>query len=518
MNYLATRKSGAESQQMTGIFGHYSYSYKQDIYSQVLVIPDFINAGNVSQTQNYTITLWNTTENELPLDSILEIGTEGMLLNGNAAGNLDSNEFRQYDLEISSQGPSVVDAKYIFNLGTYSRELKIVGSRVILFDFDINWRQLPKESFSHYTDVRISYDGTEYRHNLTENPRMLLQYYYTLTDEERMRLDGYLYAWADKVFLVPIYSQLTNLISSVNSGTANADVNITNTDIQSGMSILFKDKEKQQIMNVKSIFGNTLTFENNFEHDFDVNCFIIPLCQAFIGSQSRTSHQTDNLTEMVATFDIQDNTMLTITNNIDGFKEYNGLKLLTQEPNRRITINRAYARLVDVVDYGSGVRKRISKDKKPAMVFNYTFDCIGKDEINKTKAFFNNMKGMTDEFLVSTFTSDIKLAKPVLSTETTLVIENTGVGTFYLNNEQKSLILFRLNDGTEIVRKVINVLYNSETKESLIIDEPLGLDLNSDAVSIQFLSNARFNADTIEFEYETDEYARATTEIRVLRG
>lgn len=520
-NYLATSSGQASDRTQNNVDGVYNYSYKQDIYSQILVIPEQINAGNVSQTTTFKVVLWNTTDSVQKLTSISEVGTTGMLLTGKGTGDMSPNSHFDYTLDLTTQGPAFIDAKYHFNFESgVSDSFAVTGSRVVLFDFDINWRQLPKESFSHYTDVRVAYDGTEYRHNLTENPRFQMQYYYTLTDEERMRLDGLLYSWADKIFLVPIYSQLTNITSDIKAGDRNADIKLENTDIQVGMSLYIGNNKKDgEIVNVKQVFNDIVTFDNSIEKDYKNGTFVTPLCQAYINSQSKTSSQNNEITEIIANFDVQDNTILTITDSVDNFEEYDGMKILTQEPNRQITIDRSYARLVDVVDYGSGVRSRVSKDKKPAVVFNYTFDCIGKKEINNVKSFFNNMRGMTDEFLVSTFSNDMKLARNISAGENTLIIKNTGVGTYYLNNAQKSMIIFYLSDGTKEIRKIVNVLYNTEETERLVIDSPLNRDLNvQDIQSIQFLSHARFNSDSIEFEYETDEYARANTEIRILRG
>lgn len=495
------------------------YSHKQDIYSQIFVLPDYINVGNVSQDTTYNVVLWNAKETQETLNSITETGTDGILLTGIESGLINSNAYITYSVEVTTLGPSVIDATYTFNMdsGTTST-LSIEGSRVVLFGFDVNWSQLPKESYSHYTDVRIAYDGTEYRHNLTENPRMMLEYYYTLDDADRMKLDGLLYSWADKIFLVPIYSQLTKTSNAITAGDTSVQIELENTDIQEGMSLLFGNIKDNVINVVTGVINNVVTFNTAFSKDFPENTYVTPLCQSYINSESNTAHQTQNLTEMLATFTIKDDTILTITNSIDNFEEYQGLKVLTDEPNRRVTINRAYSRLTDIIDYGSGVRARVTKDKKPAVVFNYTFDCIGKNEISNIKAFFNNMRGMADEFLVSTFTADMKLAEPIGATDTTLVIENTGVGTYYFNNNQKDHVIFYLSDGTTEIRQIINVLGNDNNTERLIIDSPFNKNLDISQVnSIQFLSNARFNSDTIQFEYETDEYARATIEIRILR-
>ena len=519
-NYVATFVNASDQRTVIGTEGHYSYSYKQDIYSQIFIIPYNIDAGNVSQNTVYRAVLWNATEQTQTLNSITEVGTQGILLRGNPSGDVVPNGYFDYDVEVTTSGPSIIDANYSFNFDNFSSELTVVGSRVVLFGFDINWVSPPKEVFSHYTDVRISYDGTEFRHNLTDNARMQLQYYYTLNDVDRMKLDGLLYSWADKVFLVPIYSQITYTIDPIVSGQNSARITLENTDIQEGMSILIgKNQEVGQIANVKEIIGDVVFFENEISKDFDANEFVIPLCQAYIGSTSSTSHQTDNLTEMTAIFDIKDDTMLTITNNIDNFEEYEGMKILTQEPNRRITINRDYARLVDVVDYGSGVRARVSKDKKPAIVFNYTFECIGKTEINNLKAFFNNMLGMTEEFLVSSFTTDLQLADNIGQTETTLLVKNSGAGSYYLDEDQRSLIVIYLKNGQKFIREIINILGDTEDTEKVVIQQSLGQNVSIDEVnSIQFLSHARFNSDSLQFDFETDEYATASTEIRILRG
>lgn len=494
----------------------------ENLFHQIIISPSELNLGNLSGDKIEKITLWNNTSYRAELFNINGINVEGLILTGLQSGILYPNSSVEYILEIPKSGESVIDSIFEFNFlnSDHNVSLSVTGSRLVLFDFDINWKTSnpPKEYYSHNTDIAISYSGKEQRVNISENPRFKFEYFYTLFDQERIEAENLIYSLGDQKIQVPIYFQRSYLTEDIEIGDKEIKIDNSYNIIQEGTSILIKDNNNKSVLKVKSIINDIIEIEDNLIYSFKKDSVVIPLINCYLNNNIAFNYINNNIAEFLLTFDVEDSDFNNINNNIDNFEQYNGLKLITRKPTRDIKFTKTFERQFEDMDYGYGIRKRIEKDKTPAILFNYKFSLFGKKEISEMKALFNNLKGRFNEFYIDSLSNDLILNSDITAEQLSLVIEDNGQIS---NNENiiKKIIRIELNNGEVYIREILNYSKTLNDKISILINNSLGVDISkNDIANIQYLSNARFNNDTLNIEHITDDYAEVSIDIRILRN
>ena len=492
------------------------------LFGQVISTPAIVNIGELSGEYIDYIQLWNASGSTININNISGVGTTGITLDGLQNGVINNNNILNYTLTVSTDGPKDIDGTFTYNFteSQFNTNLQVLGSRISTFDFDLNWEsgKTPKEYYSHVTDIAVSYSGKEQRVNITEDPRLKIEYSYNFIGRERIKAENIIYNVGDQKILIPIHHQKTKLLAPVNIGDNTAEMYTEDNLMQIGTSIFVKEGLDKNTMKITNITGTTVTFENQFSKNFGLNAVATPVMLCYLNNNIAFNYKTNDIAECLLTFDIIDSHFNNITNNIDNYEEYDGLKLIVRKPTRNIDIKKTFERQFQTLDYTAGYRTRFSKDKTPAIIFNYNFALFGRQEIKETKALFNNLKGRFNEFYVNSTSNDLILADDIQLTEVAINIYDDGQISFD-NNIIKSIIRIELKDGSVYIKKVLDYIPQVDQKLSLIIDSSFGVDISIDDVAnIQYLSNARFNNDTLAIDHISDEYAEIAIDIKVLRN
>lgn len=492
------------------------------IYNQIILTPNYINVGNLSSVYNKEIILWNANYNSVFLTNISVDNLSNENLSGFSSGEIYTNTIKKYDLTVGVDGDSDINTIFHFNFVNeeLTTDLNIIGSRISTFDYDINWNSsnYPVESYNHYNEIITTHSGQEQRVNYSEDTRLNIQYYYTLSDNERIKAENQIYSSGASKIQIPLHHQKTKLLSEINTGSYQAEFINIYSQFQKNSNVIIKENGKKDVLKILDITDNIVTFESQITNNYSTNAIIYPLALVYLNNNIAFNYKTNNVTNFLLTFDIVDSELYNITYNQDDYEIYDNLPLILRKETIKIDITKTFERNFEDVDFQIGFRSRFIKDKTPSIIFNHNISLFGKEEIAKTKALFNNMKGRFNEFYINSTSDDLILSESIGSLETSIKIENDGQLNFN-NNVIKSIIRIELKNGNSYIRKVLNYIENTDNKISLVLDSNLGLDIEKNEVAnIQYLSNARFNNDTLTINHITDEYAEISIDVKILRN
>lgn len=489
-------------------------------YNQVVIDPVIISAGTITSDFYQQIRLWNATSEPRNLQNIVKVGTAGIEFSGFENGIIQPGEILYYDLTILPDGPDEVNAQLIYDFSDdfYNTTINITGDRVASFNYDINWSRGVNEFYRHLTDVVTSYNGKEQRANISEDPRYTVEYFYTLNNEERIEAETFIYNNGNKEILIPMWHQKSIITQPVTSGDNIIEADISDSSLQLGSTCVVSDGFNHQFLTVESILGNTITLSGSISFDISEKGSIAPSYYCKLNQNISFAYENKNLSQLLLRFDITDSDFLNITNNNDNFEEYNGLKVLVRKPTRDITFNKTFERTFEDIDFGNGVRKRLDKNEKPSTILNYRFALFGKKEIAETKAFFNNMKGRYNEFLVETGSNDMILAQNIPTGTDTIIIKSNNQ-TSFANDSTKQFLRIETVKGNVYIREILNYTDFGEGETNVLLDDTINESLDiSQVASIQYLANGRFNNDELQINNITDDYAEIDIDIKILRS
>ena len=501
-------------------FGEKLQSMFDFVYNQVVIDPVLITAGTITSDFYQQIRLWNATSEPQNLQSIVKVGTSGIDFDGFQSGIIQPGEILYYDLTILPDGPDEINAQLIYDFSDdfYNTTVRITGNRVASFNYDINWSNGVQEFYRHFTDVVTSYNGKEQRANISEQPRYSVEYFYTFTDEERIEAETFIYNNGAKEVLIPMWHQKSVITQPVGAGDNVIVVDLQDSSLQVGSDCVVSDGFNHQFLKVQTILNNTVTLNGSISFDIKEKGSVAPSYYCKLNQNVAFDYENKNLSQLLLRFDIADSDFLMITNDFDNLEEYKGLKVLARKPTRDITFTKTFERTFEDVDFGYGRRERFEKNQKASVNLTYNFSLFGKKEIAETKAFFNNMKGRYNEFLVETGSNDMILSQNIPTGTDTIIIKSNNQ-TSFANDSSKQYLRIETVKGNVYIRDILSYTDLGDGETNVVLNDTINESLDiSQVASIQYLANARFNNDEMQINNITDDYAEISIDIKILRS
>ncbi len=380
------------------------------------------------------------------------------------------------------------------------------------WNIPVNWNEPVDYAWEFKTDVFTSHDGNEQRRALREKPRLSIDYTSTFHGQEardlRSMVAGRLY---DPIF-VPNF--VDNVSAAVDVAVVTDVLVVDSIPIWARYTrpIAVKNKSGWSFRRITSVADGVINLDVPVAIDFTT--VIASAVAARLTPQSTITKKTDSVATMKVSV------RETPTTSVDpvpplGEEEgqtYRGFPVLTVEPNWSETVEEAFTRDADVVDFGFGATAIYTKTKQPTAIFKHTV--LAKDRVAAKNMidFFCRRKGRRGSFYAPTWSTD--LVFPALSTGVTTVMCE-GRTAFDLFNDS-----FIYRNLAVIKNKVIYPLGISKveliggnTRVSLDVPVPLSI---SGSTSASWFVMARFASDILSVRWYTDQVAEFTVSFMTL--
>ncbi len=485
--------------------------FEEQLYESIHVIPARISLGNVLQLDVRTFEVWNAfRKTAQTLASIAESGTEGITLNEPAATPLlyAPLSSKDYSIDVTDDGPAVVDALYTFDFTVESPTLAVTGTRIVAFAF------IPQQNLIEIlewkTDVMEGFDGDEQRVRGRKLPRQLFNMKYLFTeDQERNTALNTLTGHHGLALAVPMWQFQRDLdtdlsidVSVIPVNTVDADFRDSTTE-KAELVILWRDFNDFEIVEIAvgGLAPSQITLSRptvRAHTAFDT--LIMPMQVMFSKDPvewDRTRNAVTSLTIDWLSTDVADLGDLSALALHDGIPVLDDLNFISRRLGEKIT------RKYEVIDSGSGAI---------AVRFGRTIPELGTEKGFETKTdaasfalrkILYGLRGRQKTFFLPSFREDFKLVTTIGASDLNIEVDPVEYTKFIDTADPFGDIMIELNDGTRFFRNITAAAEAiGPVREILTIDSVLGQVVTAAEVRrISYLYRSRLNADKIRIQH-----------------
>ena len=249
-------------------------TFLDDYYFRVHVKPGVIELGNLLSVQTRTVEIWSSHFESKLLTSVLESNTEGLTLQQpqSAPTYFSGLESRTYVLTIDTNGPPVVDAKYLFDFPDEDPTLSVTGRRVVVMPERPKYPL--KESLQWKTDILRSFSG-EQRIRLRDAPRQILSVESVISNQSYTKLKAVGYQWAHRVFAIPVWTDAI-LVPSIAAGSSIVYLNTVYSDFRSfDILVIWNSETDFEAIETLNVYANRIELKLPTSKQY-TNAFVIP--------------------------------------------------------------------------------------------------------------------------------------------------------------------------------------------------------------------------------------------------
>lgn len=501
--------------------GYQVEDFYDQIFGKVHLTPSHIDVGTITEDTSNSFSIWNTTKADITLATLLATNAEAISITSNDGlyAPIRSMETRYFDANVAMDGGPIIDATYVFDFGSVQCDLLITGQRLMAFAFAPDWQSAPTDIFEYKTSIFESYDGTEHRARLREEPRLHKQYQYTVDSAQRRALAAMMYTLQSKRISCPTWTNsATANKPSVGETVLAADT--TNLGLVEGDSIyIWQNYKTFQVAVVTSISNTTISLKSPIDVDFTGPVTVSKMGVYTMQDSVTVNAITDDLSTLRPTIteDITSNSSVVSTLNADALISINGTYVFDFSADRSSSIQQTHNRTVDYFDTQVAGFKKIDKTQFPSVQQKLFCYLSGKDDIHRFRSFLHAVGGMHKPFFVSTKSTDLEPITDIAADQTTLQVFDVGYSQFMFPDGQRRHLEIKVGKQSHYV-KVINAVKNNDGSETLTLDAPIGVHIeNQDVERISFLEHVRFNTDKFEIKYLTQEIAETTITTRTVK-
>lgn len=489
--------------------------------SQGLVVYPFdINQGYVIANTSIPCRLYNpNTDSEIILNSISTKGFGKIESDIVFPLTIKAGETIEFNL-IFKKSDEFFFGEIIYNYDNKSEKIQKVSIYSMYnINTNIDYGSTILENLQFLTSINKSYNGKEHRIQLIDNPRLSINGTFILMGDERRKLENTLNKGMGKQISAPLYSLNTELLED-SDGVFSIE-SISGREIyveqkysilQRGMRILIQQGPKKEEAEIYSIDGNRVVLFFNLKNYFDKEASVIPFVNGYLSDQVVLDRLTNDIVSLSFTLTAKDNLYRHLLNfNENGLPKYNDLPVFNVIPDRRSHNNNLISDMI-TVSKGFGPRTIIEKELEVENIHSVRYINFTREENYKMKSLLKYAKGRLNYFWFPTLNRDFEPMENITSlTNTIRVNRSVYFSNYEPNNEH---IRIKKNDGTEYYRKITNYIIN-ETEEFIVIDEPLGVDLDlNDIMIIDFLKKVRFDTDRFTMKIISNEVSEINLTMR----
>ena len=157
---------------------------------------------------------------------------------------------------------------------------------------------------------------------------------------------------------------------------------------------------------------------------------------------------------------------------------------------------------LSITDFSTGDFLIYSDSEFNKVTQNHVFKNYDKTETWNHRLFLHYLLGQLNVVWVPTFKSDMILVDIIDSTDISFKIENIGLTDNMGVNDLRNHVAFIFNDGSMILREIVNITETDEDEEVVHIDSSLGQVINIGEGTISFLDKCRLSSDMVKIDWE----------------
>lgn len=484
-----------------------------DFYYRFWVTPDGLQSlGSVATEQHVRISVWNAFPDQSHvLSAVAVTGLDGAALDIPAETPITFSPLQSldYTLKVYPSGPPDIDITVRFSFtGLSDQQVEFLGNRARLWEFPLDWSTPPLDRYSWLTDVIPSYDNSESRAALLEEPRRTLEATFTVKRERLARLDALLYGWGARPFVLPVWTDSTALTGAAAAGDLVLACDTTSREFApGGYALVGADPTTMTACLVESVSDGALSLARPFVGAAASGTPVFPARIGRLIGPVQQQQASAALVRQRVSFQIDDQPFYAGTPTGTTF---NGLQVFLRGHNWADGINRAYTRMLTVLDNTTGLPEWIDQSNFPSIMRSANLVLRSRaDRWNFLQWLYSVMGRLTPFYKENRET--VMQVSPRQSGASTNVLHVLPFGfvDFLYQQPQRLALILRHTNGTIYYRNIVTASVDGGSGDELIVlDATIPGSVPSDWLLVSYLELVRLSADAIEIAHVSEEVSQ----------
>jgi hypothetical protein len=363
-----------------------------------------------------------------------------------------------------------------------------------------NWRNGIIERLEWLTDTMGSTYGTEQRRALRLSPRRSFDMTFNPIDSARSYFDLWLHRFGSDEFMVPLFHDRGKLTDSVLAGVDELPVDTTYREfVAGGMAVIIGDDPfTTEIVEIDAVAADTLTLAAGIGAAWGKGTAIYPLRRSRLAQESLFAALTSRVGEGSIQFELNQ------ANDIPAEGAwttlYEAVPVLTDEPNRRESLDLNYMRQALMLDNEVGLRHLLDDAGRAFTIQKHLMMMHGRAEHWAFRQMLYRLRGMAAPVWLPTFNRDLVLSQSRLAGDALIDIKKIGYAYTGSVIDGREHVLINGSIG----RRITSVgAAPSTAEERLNLSAALGVGLPA-GTTASFMDIVRMDSDAVEITHHTD--------------
>lgn len=501
--------------------GDYLFSYFEDYYNHVYVIPTTLDFGTISTATYQTVTVWNAYLRPQRLSSITPPTDTSITYSGIVTPiNFKALEMKNVRVLAAAQGSAVVNTNMYFNFdGLEPVRLSITGIRARFWEWVPNWSQPVSTVLEFKTDIFESRSGKEQRSALRDFPRRKINFSALSFEGSAMAFKSYAAKWFSRPALIPNYSQSVRLTEAAMQGDAFIELDEVPVWVTPQTNIILQRGDQVEIKSVLNVSGNRINLTATLSKSWAVGTQLYYGVSGRLANDTKVTAHTSRALEIDVKFDGDAGGEFWPEVGAPE-RMYEGYELFMRRPNFAASLQIDISQLRDLVDFGHGRTFQYIPANFMSETYQNEYHCYTQDETWALVDFFRRMKGQQGEFYAPTWTEDIRMMVPTVPNTANIRVKGIQFAADFADSTMHKHLMISLNDGRQLFRKVHQIFEVDDSighDSNIQVTEAWNEEITTDRVNhISWVMRYRLASDGITISQRTSDVAIINLSMKTL--
>lgn len=481
-------------------------AWLNDYYYRIHISPERLDLGNVVSAQTQDVFLWNAFLEPRTLVDIA--GTdEGVLVSGQPDPPLLLPALKEFiwQVTVTPDGQPVLDTTLEWQFeGDITAALRITANRIIAWTFLPDWGNGLEETLTASTDILQSESAVSQRRQLRLAPRREFSGPMYAEGRERQLLDMALFGWSDRIWSIPIWSDIQLLGSGIAAGADFIPCSTQWLDFREGGLAMLRGEDAftSEAVEILEVLTGGLQLKRHTQQAWPAGSRLYPARPAQLLEEPSLSKLTDRLIEARVQFLVVEECdwpeWLPTT-------LYRGRPVWDRRPDDSENLTHSAQRLRSTLD--SGIAQPLITDTahRALQMLGQRHLDLGREARALVRSFIYGMRGRQRVVWVPSHMDDLTIIATASAVATTIDVANIGYTRFSNGKPGRRDIRIELWSGAVLMRRITGAIELDGQAERLAIDSAPGIELRpGDVARISWMNLCRFESDAQRIEHITD--------------
>ena len=199
---------------------------------------------------------------------------------------------------------------------------------------------------------------------------------------------------------------------------------------------------------------------------------------------------------------------------IDGRQVFRNSPQWVEDSNLTLSVEKATNRL----DNYTGTFVYDLKNWRSYDIHTMELSLMCREAINNMIVFFARVCGRFNSFYAPTWVNDVTVIKDIYIGESFVYVDWDDIAQYYKNNARPKKIVAFTKDWKSYIASILGYSYdmvNGKKVGKILLSQPAQANLSKDLILMtSYINLVRFDSDTLQLNFETDEVANVTLIMR----